>query len=323
MDKVSVIVPVYNVEPYLSRCIRSLTGQTYEHIEILLIDDASSDESRMIIERERGGDERIRAFFMDENRGVSAARNLGLREASGEWVCFCDGDDWYEPYYVEKMLDAAKRDGADYVICGHKITSEHRPPIIASHIDGFESGCDPRQIIALGPISSWTRMIRRELFLKNDISYPVECSQYEELPVTPVLAKYASRIAVVHEPLYNYFQRGDGTSASNTREGSRENFLIAWGKMAKALGEGYDAELEYRAIYALLYGEVMSLCKKGAPRKRIKAEIAGFEAQFPNYTKNPYLALMGRAKRMFIRFCRYRFILGLRLLSRIHQKIVG
>lgn len=323
MDKISVIVPVYNVEPYLSRCIRSLTGQTYGLIEILLVDDASSDGSRAVIERERDRDERIRPFFLDENCGVSAARNLGLREASGDWICFCDGDDWYEPDYVEKMLDAANRHDADYVICGHKIVSEHRPPIIASHTDGFDSGCDPRSVIALGPISSWTRMIRRELFEKNGISYPVECTQYEELPVTPVLAKYANRIAVVHDPLYNYFQRGDGTSASNTREGSRENFLLAWSKMSDALGEGYDAELEYRAIYALLYGEVMALCKKGAARRRILAEIAEFEERFPDYQKNPYIGGLGRAKRMFIRFCRYRLVSGLRLFSRIHQKIVG
>lgn len=322
MEKVSIIVPVYKVEAYLQRCVESLAGQTYPHVEILLVDDGSPDASGALCDRLAAGDERIMVIHQ-ENQGVSAARNHALDAMTGDWVCFCDGDDWYEPDFIEKMLKCAEQENADYIICNYQIVSDGGNPIPSGSIDGLSSGCDPRLVVACGPTSSCTHMIRRSLFDISGVRYPVGCRQYEELPVIPVLAKYASGIGVVQEALYNYYQRGDGTSASNAALESEQNFLHSWKLTQEALGEGYQAELEYHAVYALFYGEILNLCKRGEPSRKIREKIAEYEGMFPGYLENPYLSRMGRAKNIFVRLCHHRVIPGLRLLAWVHQKIVS
>ena len=100
--KISVIVPVYNVEKYLHKCIDSILVQTFTDFELLLIDDGSTDKSGDICDEYAVKDARVRVFHT-ENRGVSAARNHGLREASGDWICFVDSDDWVENCYLEYL----------------------------------------------------------------------------------------------------------------------------------------------------------------------------------------------------------------------------
>ena len=95
MEKVSIIVPVYNVEPYLARCIDSLLGQSYSDLEILLIDDCSADKSASIMTAYAKKDSRVRCFYQLKNQGVSSARNLGLEKMDGDWVCFCSRHSFY------------------------------------------------------------------------------------------------------------------------------------------------------------------------------------------------------------------------------------
>ena len=95
--KVSVIIPVYNCEPFLKTCIDSLRAQTLEEIELIFVCDASPDNSLSILRDVERADSRIRVIAFEQNRGVSAARNAGLSAATGEFVGFCDGDDWVEP----------------------------------------------------------------------------------------------------------------------------------------------------------------------------------------------------------------------------------
>lgn len=323
MDKVSIIVPVYNVEAYLARCIDSLIGQTYENIEILLVDDKSKDESARIIREYAKRDNRVKALFQENNQGVSAARNRGLDEMTGEWVCFCDSDDWYEKNFVEKMLMRAKDGCADYIVCDYQIVSENRTPVVSGSINAFLNEYDKKSVIACGPTSSCTHMIHKELFSRGNVRYPVNCKQYEELPVIPVLARYANKIAFVHEALYNYYQRGNGTSASNIAKDSEKNFLQALSFMTENIGSGYGVELEYHAIYALFYGEVMNLCKKKEKTSVILNKIKQYEKMYPEYYKNKYISKMGIAKRCFLWLVYNRLIVGVRILSWIHGKMVS
>jgi glycosyltransferase involved in cell wall biosynthesis len=322
MELVSVIIPVYNVRPYLERCVSALRNQTYKELEILLVDDGSTDGSRELLGQLEKQDPRIRVLLQPENRGVSAARNRALTAANGQWVCFCDGDDWFELTFVEKLLTCAHLENADYVFCNYQIVSDGKPPIPSGSITGMKSSSDRREIIACGPTASCTHLISMELFRSHNISYPVGCKQYEELPVIPVLAKYARRIGVVDEPLYNYYQRGNGSSASNTAEDRTNVFLTSWNCMRKALGEGYEQELVYHAAYALLYGETMKACKSGKNSRQIRELINKCEEFCPDYLRNPYIQRLSRMKLMYLIMVKYRLIPGLRLLSWIHSILV-
>ena len=109
MPKISVIVPVYNVENYIEKCIESILSQTYTDFELLLINDGSSDKSGSICDAYVNKDERIRVFHK-KNEGVSIARNLGIKRSLGEWICFVDSDDWVENLYLEKFVENKELD---------------------------------------------------------------------------------------------------------------------------------------------------------------------------------------------------------------------
>lgn len=109
MSKISVIVPVYNVENYIEKCIESILSQTYTDFELLLINDGSSDKSGSICDTYANKDERIRVFHK-KNEGVSIARNFGIKHSLGEWVCFVDSDDWVENLYLEKFVENKELD---------------------------------------------------------------------------------------------------------------------------------------------------------------------------------------------------------------------
>ena len=115
--KVSVIVPVYNCEAYLPACIASLRAQTFKDIELIFVDDASSDGSLALLRLAQAEDARVRVIAFAENRGVSAARNAGLDAAAGEFVGFCDADDWVEPQMFARLLAAAQAADADAAFC--------------------------------------------------------------------------------------------------------------------------------------------------------------------------------------------------------------
>ena len=320
-NKVSIIVPVYNVEQFLERCILSILNQTHKNLELILIDDKSSDDSKAVIEKYANKDERIVPIYKEVNAGVSSARNAGLEKATGDWIGFCDGDDWFDHTFVEELLNEAYKQVADYVLCNYKIVSA-TSSMASGSLTITPSCCDNNTVVACGPTSSCTHLIKRELFDEAKVSYPVGLRQYEELPVIPVLAKYAHKICVVDKPLYNYFQRGDGSSASNKAIDSEKNFFTAFNKMQELLGSDYKDEAEYHAIYALFYGEIINLCKRKVNSREIKAKIKEYEELFPDYTQNKYLEYMGKVKNIFIAFVKHRFILGLKLLAFIHSKIV-
>ena len=115
--KVSVIVPVYGAEAFLPTCISSLRAQTLRDIELIFVCDGSPDHSLAILRRVESLDSRIRVMAFEENQGVSAARNAGLDAARGDYIGFCDGDDWAEPQMYETLLRAAEEAGADVAFC--------------------------------------------------------------------------------------------------------------------------------------------------------------------------------------------------------------
>lgn len=136
---ISIIVPVYNTEKYLERCIQSILAQTYIDFELLLIDDGSTDSSGVICDQYAEQDSRVRVFHK-ENGGVSSARNIGLDNASGEWIAFVDSDDWVQPKYIEDLFT---KDNADFVANyfvegGKHITNNEKSPFEDKYYKGDE-----------------------------------------------------------------------------------------------------------------------------------------------------------------------------------------
>lgn len=199
---ISVIVPVYNVEPYLRKCLDSILAQTYQDLEILIIDDGSTDGSGKICD-EYKQDERVRVFHT-ENHGLSAARNLGLDNATGDWIGFVDSDDWIEPDMYEVLLRKAEETGADVVECGVYLESQNKVTI-ERHIQEVLVE-DPLQGLIRGEILNrvWDKIWKRELF--SSIKFP-EGRINEDIATTYKVLENAYLVLVIDNTEYHYCQR--------------------------------------------------------------------------------------------------------------------
>lgn len=201
---ISVIVPVYNTETYLVTCLDSLTAQTYPNLEILLIDDASTDSSRRICEDYAAGDARLKVFHFPENRGPSAARNEGIRRAEGEFISFVDADDHVEPDLLEKLYATLSEHKADVSICGADGIR-----IKDGKADTF-SGKEAVRCLARGTpfnLVPWGKLYCAELVKSCPFDEHIFYS--EDLLFLYQVFQCAKRVSYFPDPLYHYVNRED------------------------------------------------------------------------------------------------------------------
>ena len=213
MALVSIIVPVFNVECYLNRCISSIANQTYQDIQIILVDDGSTDRSSEICDSWAEKDPRVTVAHQ-ANGGVSIARNRGLDMTTGEYILWVDSDDYIAPETVEIMMQTALQNHADMVICDFaKGTDDHytfdtSAEISCEQIDNITAltriYADAHS--ALHYAAPWAKLAKRSIY--QDICYP-EGKIFEDIYTTHKLLLRCDRIAVVDIPLFYYFQRPD------------------------------------------------------------------------------------------------------------------
>ncbi len=209
---ISVIVPVYNVELYLGKCLDSLLAETFTDLEILVIDDGSTDRSGGICDRYSESDKRVRVFHT-ENRGLSAARNLGLDHARGEYIGFVDSDDWIDPEMYALLLNKAEETGADIVECGVFRESVHESREICVN-QTLLSGIPAVETLIFGGIKAqvWNKLWKRTLF--DEIRFP-EGRCFEDVATTYKLILNAN-IVGIPQSCYHYLQRDSSISQNHS-----------------------------------------------------------------------------------------------------------
>lgn len=206
MPKVSIIVPVYNAEKYLRECVESVLCQTLSDIELILVDDGSTDSSPTLCDQYAAQDRRVKVIHKPNGRAASA-RNAGLRAASGEYVAFVDADDWISPDMYEKMLQT----NADVTLCdyvrfqGEKLFPFTQPNVAA----GFYNKAQIREkiyphLVMDGieypiTISNWALLIRREIIVKNRLSYREDIRISEDAPFGSEVLYCADSFAYLKE----------------------------------------------------------------------------------------------------------------------------
>ena len=168
--KISVIVPIYNVETYVKDCLESIINQPFKDIEIICIDDCSTDNSMVVVESFAKKDSRIKILKHKENRGQSAARNTGMEIASGKYIAFIDSDDTIERDYFINLYEAAEKSGADVTECGYKMVSKNKPVSCHSFHNGIYYNFDnilPR----IKKCFVWIRLWRSDFLKKNSLQF--------------------------------------------------------------------------------------------------------------------------------------------------------
>ena len=215
---ISVIVPVYIVEPYLQQCVDSILNQTYRDLEVLLIDDGSPDRCGEICDEYGRKDKRVRVFHT-ENRGLSAARNLGLKEARGDYIGFVDSDDWIEPEMYEVLLRGVEETGADIGVCGFWV-EDQRTNIHHTKPQPLEqarllTGTDSLRRLINGYIYNrvWNKLYRKGLY--DSISFP-EGKNYEDIALMYKLLAKAKGTVICSNIEYHYRVRDDSICQTNS-----------------------------------------------------------------------------------------------------------
>lgn len=212
---VSVIIPVYNLESYVGRCLDSVAGQTFGRFEALVVDDGSADGSWAAIRRHAAADARIVAIHT-ENRGVARARETALARVRGRYVCFLDGDDWWEPDMLERMVAAIGEDeGCDLVCCGYtRVSRTYRTAVPERCLGGMDGDAFLQRLVGHRIMPSlWSKIYRRELFDESLCHYPMPMGQ--DLLLNMQLACRVSRVRIIDYTGYNYLQRAGSSIHRN------------------------------------------------------------------------------------------------------------
>lgn len=208
---ISVIVPVYNVEKYIEKCLDSLINQTLKEIEIICVDDCGTDNSVTIVKKYMQQDKRIKLIQHKKNSGSSAARNTGIKNTSTPYIMFCDSDDFYKPDMCEKMYHAINSSKADIACCGCQIIYQAKHELKASDDEyyriKFKGIADiDGKIIKNTDVSAWNKIYRRDLIEKYRIEYP-EGLWYEDADFFFKYMSVAKKVFFVPEALYCYMRR--------------------------------------------------------------------------------------------------------------------
>lgn len=294
--RVSVIVPVYNTEKYLHRCLESLVHQTLRDLEILVVDDGSTDHSPEILaEYEKKYPGRVRAI-RKENGGQASARNLGILECTGEYVGFLDSDDYADTVMYEEMLRAALADNCDMVECSYHYLQEkdgkQKELATRGHIRQYRD----RKDMFIDPMTCpWNKLIRREILIREGVEFP-EGRIYEDTAFCIKLIPYIQREVYVDRPFVFYLLRETSTMNANKSRKVADIFPVLQNLLdfyrEKGLYEEYRQELEYFCVKILLCSSLSRIGR--VPDPKLRAELLDqtfglLREHFPDYRANPYV----------------------------------
>ena len=282
MTKVSVIVPVYNVEKYLAKCLDSLVNQTLKDIEIIVVNDGTKDNSQLIIDKYAKKYKNIKAY-KKENGGLSSARNYGLKYAVGEYIGFVDSDDYVDTTMYEKMYNKAIENDFDIVVCDTiQVYDNCKEVYLKSNLNYSDNNV--KNYIISYPMAC-TRLYKRYLF--EDIKF-TEGILYEDLNLTPGLVKYTNKICFINEGLYYYMHRSG--SIMNQKEFNYKllNIFDVLENNYKLLNKIYPVEVEYLYITHLLRTTTLRFLDYKNCNGYLDRINIIFKIRFPNWNKNKY-----------------------------------
>ena len=288
MPKVSVIVPVYNMEKYLSRCLTSLINQTIDDLEIIVVNDGSTDKSDEIIKEYKKANNNIR-YVTKENGGLSSARNFGLLYATGEYIAFLDSDDYVDRNMYKKMYEKAKEHNSDYVECDFLWQYDDH-----QKIDTGIRYTNKKEMFVTARVVAWNKLIKREIILENKLQFPVGL-YYEDVEFFYKLLPHINSFDFVEEPLVYYVQRE--TSIVDKQDSRTKQIfkildnVIDYYK-ANGIYDEYQKEIEYTCARILLCSSLKRMIQipDKTTRELLLSETwQNLNGKFPNWKQNEIL----------------------------------
>lgn len=302
MVKVSIVVPVYNVEKYLRKCLNSLVGQTLKEIEIIVVNDGSTDGSQKIIDEFVDNYPGKIKCLIKENGGLSDARNYGMPYCSGEYIGFVDSDDYVDTKMYELLYTNAKANRSDMVTCDYYMVYGNNDLRRVNSRD-FTSKKD---MLIAPKAAAWNKIYRRKILLEHDILFPKGLI-YEDTLFFAKCIPHMEKVSYVSEPLVFYVQR-EGSIANTQGRKTQQIFrifseIVDYYKK-NGFWEEYHTELEYYCIRITFGSNLARVCRvKDKKLRKVLAieSMTKLQDLFPNYKNNYYLKNKKTMRHVFVR----------------------
>ncbi|MCD7818861.1 MAG: glycosyltransferase [Lachnospiraceae bacterium] len=307
MPEISVIVPVYKVEPFLRRCVDSILNQTFQDFELILVDDGSPDNCPIICDEYAKSDKRITVIHQ-ENRGQSVARNAGIKKVLSEdisqWVVFIDSDDMVREDYLEKLIGCANDMGTKLVICSFSLVSEDNDPLPLNLENPIPFGCLTAEE-ALNRLQKsngwmwsvpWNKIYHRSLLSEN--YFPVGINHEDEFIIAPLLWN-AKKIGCIGENLYVYtYMRKDSITGSKLLKSKLDKMDVLFERCKFYESIGMKDLISYNKNG---YLNLLQECKKEfGINKRKQNDFQRFLNARKNFLRMPELTIKDKIKWLFL-----------------------
>lgn len=292
MTLVSVIVPVYNVKDYLSRCVRSILDQSISDMEIILVDDGSTDGSAALCDALQATDNRIRVIHQ-VNQGLGPARNSGLNIAMGKYVSFVDSDDWIERNTYEVLIHSMERNNCSVATCGRKIVDDGNclKMVYCSNSEKVLTGSEIIGHYLLQAdmnMSACDKLFERSLF--SDIRFPSGFVSEDIVPIYEVL-KRVDKIVLTGKPFYNYYCRPGSLSHTIQFTKKRMGQLLYSTQVAEDVKKNYsnlDEQADYYVYDALIstWRNILRSNCTGEEKRQVRDR---FKGNYRKILQNKYM----------------------------------
>lgn len=309
--KVSVIVPVYNVEKYLAKCLDSLVNQDFSDYEIIIVNDGSPDNSKEIIDKYTKKYSFIKSFTK-ENGGLSSARNYGIEKASGDYLAFVDSDDYVEKNFLKELYEKITKEKSDIAVCEFSYLYEDGRTVRSYSNLNYTD--DSLKKYLLTPPMAPIRMCKKDLFKKLQFK---EGIYYEDLELCPKLVKFAKKVSFVDLSLYNYLMRN--SSIMHQKEFNKKLYDIytVLDSNYDYLYKDYPEEIEYMFIIHLLRSASLRFLDYKEGRGEISKIVKIMKERFPNWKNNLYFKKSGKKIKIISYLAYYKQIMLLKIIKKI------
>lgn len=301
MPKVSIIVPFYNVEKYIEKCLETLVHQTLEDIEIILVNDGSTDKTEEIAKKYQAQYPQKIRYLEKENGGLSDARNYAIPYAKGEYIAFLDSDDYAEKNMYQEMYEIAKKENSDMVECNFiwEYPDKTRIDIGAIYNNKHE-------MIEKIRVVAWNKLIKREILEKSKVIFP-KGYRYEDVEFTYMLIPFLEKVSFCKTPMVHYIQR-DGSISNVQNKRTAEIFdvmehVIDYYK-EEGLYDEYYQELEYiyvRYAFCSSFLRIVKIKDKKIRKQLLELTWNNVNIKFPNWKNNRILKTEKNKKNLYLK----------------------
>lgn len=301
--KISLIIPVYNVENFITRCLASVEKQTYKDFEVIIVNDGSTDSSAQIIDSFASQNPNFKVFTI-ENRGLGGARNYGIEKATGEYIIFLDSDDYIAENCIERFVSSAERDDGDIICCNFCDVAEDGTPLLyyKNRFSEAITNIYKQPQILFNRFSALGKMFKRELF--EDMQF-VSREWYEDLRLIVKLYLNAKKIVYIEDFLFFYVQR-QGSIMNNSNVKRNLEIIAAFEDVLsyykeKNVYDTFKEEFNYLVVEHILIAAVTRVAlTKNKAKKAVINKLLEYVSSFDGIYKNRYIKRLSLQKRLIL-----------------------